>query len=27
MNAMSKYLKRTIRFYPGQDDDLIVWLE
>ena len=27
MNAMSKYLKLTIRFYPGQDDDLIAWLE
>lgn len=24
---MSKYLKLTIRFYPGQDDDLIAWLE
>ena len=27
MDAMSKYLKLTIRFYPGQDDDLIAWLE
>lgn len=27
MNAMSKYLKLTIRFYSGQDDDLIAWLE
>ncbi len=27
MNTMSKYLKLTIRFYPGQDDDLIAWLE
>jgi hypothetical protein len=27
MNAMFKYLKLTIRFYPGQDDDLIAWLE
>jgi len=24
---MSKQLKLTIRFYPGQDDDLIAWLE
>ncbi|MCJ7434528.1 MAG: hypothetical protein MUO77_13665 [Anaerolineales bacterium] len=24
---MSKHLKLTIRFYPGQDDDLIAWLE
>jgi hypothetical protein len=24
---MSKYLKLTIRFYPGQDNDLIAWLE
>lgn len=24
---MSNNLKLTIRFYPGQDDDLIAWLE
>jgi hypothetical protein len=27
MDAMTKYLKLTTRFYPGQDDDLIAWLE
>lgn len=24
---MPKHLKLSIRFYPGQDDDLIAWLE